>query len=99
MPVTNIITAIVTAYCSCKICCGPNAKGICANNKPPVEGKTIAAPRSIHLGSTIQIDGKSYTASDRTAIRYDGRFDIYFRSHQKAKAFGKQIKQVTIITK
>ncbi len=96
---TNIITAVITAYCACKTCCGPNAKGICANNKPPVEGVTIAASRSIPLGSKVWIDNHEYTVHDRLAKRYDSRFDIYFDKHSDAKKHGIKTNKVTIITK
>lgn len=98
--ITNIINATITAYCSCKLCCGPNAKGICANNKPPIEGITIAASRSIPLGSTATYQGRTYLVQDRLAKRFDSRFDIYFAKHSDAKKFGiKHNQKVTIITK
>ena len=96
---TNVIVAVVTAYCSCKICCGPNAKGICANNKPPIAGVTIAASRTIPLGSKVQIGERTYVVHDRLAKRYDSRFDIYFASHKDAKQFGIRTNKVTVITK
>jgi 3D (Asp-Asp-Asp) domain-containing protein len=97
--ITNIITATVTAYCACKICCGSNAKGITANGQRPKAQYTIAGPRKYAFGTIVQIDGKSYTIHDRLAKKYDSRFDIYFDSHQRAKQWGKQTKQVTVITK
>lgn len=96
---TNIITAVTTAYCSCKLCCGPNAKGLCANNRPPVQGTTIAASRAIPLGSSVIVAGHTYIVQDRLAKRFDKRFDIYFSSHQAAKNFGIQTQQVTVIIK
>ena len=60
--------------------------------------KTVAAPRNVLLGSTVIIGGHRYTAQDRTAIRYDGRFDIYFRTHKEAREFGIRKLTVTIIT-
>jgi 3D (Asp-Asp-Asp) domain-containing protein len=51
------------------------------------------------LGSTVHVNGKTYTVQDRLAKRYDSRFDIYFESHEKAKQFGIKTNQtVTIIT-
>lgn len=108
MPVTNIITATITAYCACKLCCGPNAKGICANNSRPTAGTTIAASRTIPLGCKVIIKGFNYTGQvgtgdtiftvqDRLAKRYDSRFDIYMSSHQKAKDFGIRTGQVVVI--
>ena len=97
---TNILTAIVTAYCACTNCCGPNAKGITADGHKAKQGITIAAPRSLPFGAKITIDGHTYTVQDRLAVRYDNRYDIYFRSHKKAKAFGIKTNQtIKIITK
>jgi len=85
---TNIITATLTAYCACKICCGPNAKGITANGTKPVEGITIAGPRYYPLGTRVFVGPKSFILQDRLAKRYDSRFDIYFTEHSDAKKFG-----------
>jgi 3D (Asp-Asp-Asp) domain-containing protein len=94
MPI--LTNAIVTAYCACRICCGPDAANITASGKRPVEGITIAVPRSVPLGTRIVIGGVVYTAQDRTAKRYDGRFDIYFKRHKDAIRWGKQRLTVTI---
>jgi 3D (Asp-Asp-Asp) domain-containing protein len=97
---TNIITATLTAYCCCTHCCGPNAQGINAAGKKPVQGMSIAASRSIPLGSTVIWDNRTYKVDDRLAKKYDARFDIYFDKHSDAKQFGiKHKQQVTIITK
>lgn len=95
---TNIVTAIVTAYCAGKCCCGPSAKGICANGQRPTQGITIAASRTIKFGSLVEVDGRRYIVQDRLAKRYDSRFDIYFEYHEKAKQFGiKRNQKVTVI--
>jgi 3D (Asp-Asp-Asp) domain-containing protein len=96
---TNIVTAVVTAYCSCKLCCGPTAKGITANGNRPIQGTTIAASRKIPLGSSVRIDGHHYVVQDRLARRYDSRFDIYFNRHADAKKFGIKTQQVKVIIK
>ena len=91
----EIITA--TAYCACVKCCGKNAKGITAMGKPPVEGRTVAAARSIPLGTRIHIEGIGWRiVEDRTARRYDGRVDVYFKSHNDALQFGKRKLQITV---
>lgn len=93
MPIlTNVI---LSAYCACRICCGPDAANLTAIGTPPKQGIAVAAPRNVPLGSIITINGHRYTAEDRTAARYDGRFDIYFRSHEQAKQFG--IRRATVI--
>lgn len=35
-----------------------------------------ACPRSIELGTVVEIDGKEYTCLDRLAPKYDHRYDI-----------------------
>ena len=96
---TNIITATITAYCACKLCCGPNAKGINANNTRPIPNHSIAASRKIQLGSKVIIAGHTYTVDDRLARKYDSRFDIFFATHKDALQFGIKTQTVTIITK
>ena len=85
-------TATVTAYCACTICCGKNAKGITAAGTRPLQGRTIAAPRSVPLGAKVRVQGLPgvFTVEDRTARRFDGRWDVYFERHQDAKNFGKR---------
>ena len=87
----------ITAYCACRKCCGPNAKGITASGTRPTEGRTVAAARSIPLGTRIHIEGIGWrVVEDRTARRYDGRVDVYFKSHNDALQFGKRKLQITI---
>lgn len=97
---TNIIA---TSYCACVLCCGHKATGITAIVRPPVEGITIAAPRSIPLGTLVRLELPAlrwtnvFRVEDRTARRYDGRWDVYIEDHQKARRFGLQRGNVTII--
>jgi 3D (Asp-Asp-Asp) domain-containing protein len=98
MTLTNVI---VSAYCACKLCCGPNATGLAANGRPPIQGVTVAASRSIPLGTPIVIrfaNGVTWKriVTDRLAKRYDSRVDIYFDSHQAAKNFGLKTATITI---
>ena len=97
--VTNILTAVVTAYV---------ATGHCvAYNKPnahlPVVGFTIALPRRFALGSSVEVTGadgvlRRYHGEDRTAKKYDGRFDIFVDTREHALAWGRQTLKVTVIT-
>lgn len=96
---TNVLIAIISAYCHCTICCGPTAKGINAAGKAPVQEHSIAVPRRYPLGTKVIIAGHTYTADDRLAKRYDNRFDIYFRTHREARKFGIRTNNITIITK
>ena len=87
----------ITAYCACRKCCGENSAGITAIGRKPVEGRTVAASRSIPLGTKIHIEGIGWrVVEDRTARRYDGRVDVYFKSHADAVKFGKQNRSVRI---
>lgn len=86
---TNIITAVITAY----IATGQP----CSNGHYPTIHHTIAIPRSYPLGTKVEIDGKWYRGEDRTAKKYDGRFDIFMSSKEEALNFGKQHKQITIV--
>ena len=97
MTLTNLL---VTAYCSCSLCCGPHAHNIAANGRKPVQGITVAASRSIPLGTSIHIDGMTnhFIVSDRYNKKLGDRIDIYFSSHQAAKNFGAKHLTVTINT-
>lgn len=86
----------ITAYCACRKC--TKGTGITASGRKPVEGRTVAASRSIPLGTKIHIGGGIgwRVVEDRLAKRFDGRVDIYFRSHAEALKFGKQNRAVKI---
>lgn len=94
---TNTIITIVTAYCACTKCCGPKAAGITAAGTKSVAGRTIAGPRNYPLYSIARIGGKTYQIEDRTAKRFDGRFDIFFSTHHEALEFGIKTQRVEII--
>ena len=36
----------------------------------------MACPRHINLGTTVEIRGTTYVCEDRTALKFNGRFDI-----------------------
>lgn len=56
-----------------------------------------ACPRAIPLGTTIDINGRTYTCLDRLAQKYDSRFDISFdKDIQAAIKFGKQTHDVIV---
>ena len=80
--------ALVTAYCACATCCGPRATGLTASGVRAKPG-VIAAPRSVPFYTRVQVEGVgSFVVLDRTARRFDGRWDIYIPSHKNAKKFG-----------
>ena len=85
----------ITYYCPCKICCGQQATGTCADGTPFATG-VLAAPASIPFGSTVEfaIEGKQYsnTVHDRGgAIKVEGDFckiDYGMESHDECKQRG-----------
>lgn len=89
------MTAVVTAYCLCRMCCG-NSDGTTASGRIPVQGVTVAAPRWVPFGSRVYIQNVGWrVVQDRTARRYDGRWDVYFTRHRDAKRFGLRRLEVT----
>lgn len=100
---TNALAEVytVTAYCACKKCCGPNAKGLTASGKTVKVG--MIACNHLKFGTKVIIGGQTYTVEDRGAKRLFGdfkdikrRIDIYFQTHQQALNFGIKKMEVTI---
>tara|TARA_Y100000310_G_C20672167_1_gene810859 strand:- start:445 stop:819 length:375 start_codon:yes stop_codon:yes gene_type:complete len=92
----------VTAYCSCKICCGRWSDGSFASGKHCYVGGV--ANNWLGFGSTVSINGKTYTVEDRGSTKYFGKpeerrkaIDIYMNSHEEAKEFGVQWLPVKIL--
>lgn len=91
--ITNLL---VTSFCACAACCGLKSKGVTASGVKPVQGVTVAASRKIPFGTRIYIQGIGWrTVQDRLAKAYDGRIDLYVKSHKAAKRWG--IKKLTVI--
>lgn len=94
IPFTEI-TAVTSKYTAIETC----SKCITANGTVPSD-ITVACPREIKLGTSIEIDGKMYKCDDRTNIRYNGRFDIFggytLEDWQRAKEYGLQTKLINI---
>ena len=81
----------ITAYCPCEICCPGTSDGLTYTETVATEGRTIAVdPGVIPLGSTVEIDGRSYIAEDIGGAVRGNRIDIFFNYHSDALTFGKQ---------
>jgi len=66
----------------------------------PKEGITIAAPRNIPFGTVLEIESiGTRVVQDRTALKFNGRIDLYFESHESAKRFGKKTLRVRKLEK
>lgn len=84
--------ALVTAYCACALCCGSAGRLNAASSIPRV-GLSIAAPRAVPFGTWVMIDIPGVgrirrRVDDRTASRYDGRWDVFVATHREAIHFG-----------
>jgi 3D (Asp-Asp-Asp) domain-containing protein len=94
----------VTAYCACKKCCGPKAKGITASGRPVSynRGRFAAADtRLLAFGSKLVIPGyaggKPVEVIDRGSAIKGNRLDVYFASHEQAKKWGRKTLIVTVL--
>lgn len=98
----------VTAYCSCKKCCGKYAENRPLDKDgneivygaamiPLKQGVSIAADTSVFpFGTEIFIDGNKYTVQDRGGAIKGNKLDIYFTDHSQAQDYGVQTKRVYI---
>lgn len=101
---TEPVLFTVTAYCSCRICCGnysPEVTGREARTSTgtiPQQGRTIAVdPMVIPYGTSVHIDGMGdYIAEDCGGAVRQNHIDVYFDSHEAARAFGTRRLYVTI---
>ena len=85
----------LTAYCSCKKCCGrwsPEVTGRPSTTESgthPVQGRTVAVDkRVIPLGTHLMINGHEYIAEDTGSAVDGNHIDVYFSSHTEARNFG-----------
>lgn len=105
---TSIGRFKLTAYCSCRKCCGKYA-----DNRPVDEnGETIVYgsigvqlkagvsiavdPRVIPYGTNVVINGHTYIAQDTGGSIVGNRIDVYFDDHQEALNFGTQYAEVFV---
>ena len=91
------ITATIAFFCHCHLCT-PSPQQATASGAWPMEGRTLAAPRSVPFGTRVHIPGIGWrTVEDRTARRWDGkRWDIFVTSHARAKRLGVRKVKITI---
>ena len=98
----------LTAYCSCKKCCGKWAEGrpIDENGNEIVYGAfgerltagiSIAVdPNVIPLGTEVIINGNVYIAQDTGSAVKGNVIDVYHDSHEAAWNFGLQYAEVFV---
>lgn len=97
MGLTYLGDWIITAYCSCEICCGSYSSGYTASGTLATAGRTISC-NSLPIGTQVMIDGNVYTVEDTGWSPYgENWIDIFFDSHDEALAFGMQMKEVYLV--
>ncbi|MBE3040551.1 MAG: 3D domain-containing protein [Chloroflexi bacterium] len=80
----------VTAYCPCKLCCGPKARGITASGTR-ADHPLVAAPPEIPFGTVLDIPGYGRVkAEDRGGAIKGLRLDVLFPTHKDALQWGVQ---------
>lgn len=88
----------VTAYCSCKKCCGRFADGITANGHVIKSGdRFVAASKNISFDTVLDIPGYGKVPVwDRGGAIKEDCLDVYFDTHQEALNWGIQILEVSL---
>jgi 3D (Asp-Asp-Asp) domain-containing protein len=103
-PVLKVRRMLVTAYCPCRKCCGPNAQGLTASGLPVSHngGRFVAADTSVlGFGTKLVIpgyaDGQAVEVIDRGGAIKGDRLDVYFPSHAEALQWGRQWVDVIVV--
>ena len=80
---------VVTGYCSCPLCCGPNANGVTASGTKAQLGTMAADPNIFPFGTQLNVPGYGDGVVEDTGPRVKGyHIDVWFPSHAAAKAWG-----------
>ena len=61
----------------------------------------LACPRGIKLGTKVIMNGDTYTCNDHTALKWNGRYDIFFGYGDEAKdsaiTYGLEVREISVI--
>ena len=100
----KVVNLLVTAYCACPKCCGINARGLTASGRSISYngGMFVAADTKLFkFGTQLQIPGyaggQPVEVIDRGGAIKGYHVDVFFTSHEKAKAWGKRNIEVTVL--
>ena len=87
---------VITAYCTCRICCGVySGRNRTASGTVPTTNRTIAVDTSvIPFGTKVVINGQVYVAEDRGGAIKGKRIDMFFYTHQEATRWGRRTMEV-----
>jgi 3D (Asp-Asp-Asp) domain-containing protein len=92
-------TMTVTAYCPCRKCCGPNARGITASGRPVTANgvRFVAADKMLPFGTIVAVPGYgTVPVLDRGGAIKGRRLDVFFPTHAEALVWGRQTLVVRI---
>ncbi len=89
-------TFTVTAYCTCRICCGVySGNNRTASGTVPTSNRTIAVDTNvIPFGTKVVINGQVYVAEDRGGAIKGNRIDMFFMTHKEALNWGRRTVEV-----
>jgi 3D (Asp-Asp-Asp) domain-containing protein len=102
-PAHHTIKMMVTAYCACPKCCGPDAIGLTASGKDVSynNSKFVAADKQFAFGTNLIIpgynDNKPVEVQDRGGAIKGNKLDVFFPTHQEALEWGRRVIDVTVI--
>lgn len=87
---------VITAYCTCRICCGVySGKNRTASGTVPTTNRTIAVDTNvIPFGTKVVINGQIYVAEDRGGAIKGKRIDMFFYTHKEALRWGRRTMEV-----
>lgn len=92
------MNVILSFYCGCAVCCGEPGK-LTYSGHVPKPMTTIAAPRSVRIGTVVFVTCEKLgwtrrrmvvqdRMSRRVESKYEDRWDVYVGDHEKAKTLG-----------
>lgn len=87
---------VITAYCTCRVCCGVYSGGNrTASGTVPTSNRTIAVDTNvIPFRTKVVINGQVYVAEDRGGAIKGKRIDMFFMTHKEALRWGRRTMEV-----
>jgi 3D (Asp-Asp-Asp) domain-containing protein len=104
VPRAKAVFMEVTAYCPCRKCCGPEARGITASGRDVshIEGRFVAADTALlPFHTKLVIPG--YAANmpvevlDKGGAIKGNRLDVFFPTHEQALQWGRRLVEVIVV--
>jgi 3D (Asp-Asp-Asp) domain-containing protein len=100
----KVVWVLVTAYCGCSKCCGPNARGLTASGRSITYngGRFVAADTKIFKFDTQLVipgyaGGEPVEVIDRGGAIKGYHIDVFFPTHEEARAWGKRWIAATVL--